>query len=73
MVSNALVDGQISEEEIKTVLDELDMYNYLKVKTHEKRSKSDISNEEKKKILKQGKAQSLEALRKDRRCCLIGS
>lgn len=39
------------------------MYNDLKVKAHEKHQKSDISDKEKKRILKQGKAQHLEALK----------
>ena len=45
LISKALNDGQISDEEFKTVLDE---YNELKDKTHTKQSGS--SEQEKKEI-----------------------
>ena len=38
LISKALNDGQISEQEFKMVLDELDKYNDLKDKTHTKQS-----------------------------------
>ena len=47
LISKALNDGQISEEEFKIVLDELDRYNELKDKTHTKQS--GLSEQEKKK------------------------
>ena len=46
LISTDLNDGQISEQEFKTVLDELDKYNDLKDKTHTKRS--GLSEQEKK-------------------------
>ena len=38
LISTALNDGQISEQEFKMVLDELEKYNDLKDKTHTKQS-----------------------------------
>ena len=46
LISTALNDGQISEQEFKMVLDELDKYNDLKDKTHTKQS--GLSEQEKK-------------------------
>ena len=62
LISTALNDGQISEQEFKMVLDELDKYNDLKDKTHTKQS--DLSEQEKKKLIEQGKAQALSAIQK---------
>ena len=55
LISKALNDEQISEQEFKMVLDELDKYNELKVKMHTK--KSGLSEQEKK--IDEGKAQAL--------------
>ena len=38
LISKALNDGQITEQEFKIVLNELDRYNDLKDKTHTKQS-----------------------------------
>ena len=46
MISKALNDGQISQEEFKIVLDELDRYTDLKDKLHTKDSM--LSEQEKK-------------------------
>ena len=62
LISTALNDGQISEQEFKMVLDELDKYNDLKDKTHTKQS--GLSEQEKKKLIEQGKAQALSAIQK---------
>ena len=62
LISTALNDGQISEQEFKMVLDELDKYNDLKNKTHTKQSGS--SEQEKNKIIEEGKAQALSAIQK---------
>ena len=62
LISNALNDGQISDEEFKTVLGELEKYNELKDKTHTKQS--GLSDPEKKKLIEEGKAQALSALSK---------
>ena len=45
LISTALNDGQISEQEFKMVLDELDKYNDLKDKTHT--NQSGLSEQEK--------------------------
>ena len=47
LISKALKDGRISEEEFKIVLDELNRYNDLKDKTHTKQS--GLNEQEKKK------------------------
>ena len=62
LISTALNDGQISEQQFKMVLDELDKYNDLKDKTHTKQS--GLSEQEKKKLIEQGKAQALSAIQK---------
>ena len=62
LISTALNDGQISEQEFKMVLDKSDKYNDLKDKTHTKQS--DLCEQEKKKLIKQGEAQGLSAIQK---------
>ena len=58
LIFRALNDGQISEQEFKIVLDELDRYYYdLKDKTHNKQS--GLSEQEKKKLIQEGKSQAL--------------
>ena len=53
LISKALNDGQISDQEFKTVLDEQNKYNELKDKTHSKQS--GLSEQEKKEINRTGK------------------
>ena len=53
LISTALNDGQISEQEFKMVLDELDKYNDLKDKTHTKQS--GLNEQDKKEINRTGK------------------
>ena len=62
LISTALNDGQISEQEFKIVLDELNKYNDLKDKTHAKQS--GLSGQEKNKLIEEGKAQALSAIQK---------
>ena len=62
LISKDLNDGQISEQEFKMVLDELDKYNELKDKTHTKQS--GLSEQEKKKLIEEGKAQALSSIQK---------
>ena len=69
LISKALNDGQISDEEFKTVLDELDKYNDLKDKTHTKQS--GLSEQEKKKLIEEGKAQALSVLSKKNKRPLV--
>ena len=57
LISKALNDGQISTEEFQLVLCELDRYNDLKDKTHTKQS--GLSEQEKKKLIEEGKSQAL--------------
>ena len=63
LISKALNDGQISTEEFQLVLCELDRYNDLKDKTHTKHS--DLSEQEKKKLIEEGKSQALEIVKKN--------
>ena len=60
LISKALNDGQISQEEFKIVLDELDRYTDLKDKLHTK--DSGLSEQEKKKLIEEGKSQALSAI-----------
>ena len=62
MISKSLSDGQISEQEFKMVLDELDKYNDMKDKTHNKQS--GMSEAEKKKLIEEGKSQALSVIKK---------
>ena len=62
LISKALNDGQISTEEFQLVLCELDRYNDLKDKTHTKQS--GLSEQEKKKLIEEGKAQALALFKK---------
>ena len=60
LISTALNDGQISDQEFKRVLDEQNKYNELKDKTHTKQV--GLSEQEKKKLIEEGKAQALIAI-----------
>ena len=62
LISKALNDGRISEEEFKIVLDELNRYKDLKDKTHIKQS--GLNEQEKKKLIEEGKSQALVLLKK---------
>ena len=62
LISKALNDGQISTEEFQLVLCELDRYNDLKDKTHIKQS--GLSEQEKKKLIEEGKPQALPIVKK---------
>ena len=61
-ISEALSDGRISEQEFKTVLDELNKFNDLKDKTCSKQT--GLSDAEKQKLIAEGKAQALSAIQK---------
>ena len=62
LISKALNDGQISTEEFQLVLCELDRYNDLKDKTRTKQF--GLSEQEKKKLIEEGKAQALALFKK---------
>ena len=62
LISKALNDGQISTEEFQLVLCELDRYNYLKDKTSTKQS--GLSEQEKRNLIEEGKAQALALFKK---------
>ena len=55
-------DGQISENEFKLILDELDKYYKLKDSIHSKQT--GLSETERKKLIKEGKAQALTKIKK---------
>ena len=57
LISKALNNGQISEQEFQMSLYELDRYNDLKDKTHTK--SSGLSEQEKQKLIEEGKSQAL--------------
>ena len=54
LISKALTDGQISENEFKLILDELDKYNNLKDSIRSKQT--GLSETERKKLIEEGKA-----------------
>ena len=54
LISKALTDGRITENEFKLVLDELDKYNKLKNSIHSKQT--GLSEAERQKIIEEGKA-----------------
>ena len=62
LISKALSDGQISENEFKMVLDELDKYNKLKENIHSKQT--GLSESERKKLIEEGKAQAKSEMKK---------
>ena len=62
LISEALSDGRISEQEFKTVLDELNKFNDLKDKTCYKQS--GLSDAEKQKLIAEGRAQALSVIQK---------
>ena len=62
MISKALNDGQISDQEFKLDLHELDKYNALKDKSCSKQSV--MSGQEKLRLLEQGKTQALIVIQK---------
>ena len=69
LVSKALTDGQISENEFTLMLDELDKYNKLKDNIHSKQT--GLSEAERKKLIEEGKAQAKNEMKKKDRKCLI--
>ena len=62
LISKSLNYGQISDQEFKIVLDELDKYNALKDKTCSKQS--GMSEQEKQRLIQIGKTQALDAIQK---------
>ena len=56
LISKALNDGQISEQEFKIVLDKLDRCNNLKDQTYTKQS--GLSEQERKKLTEEGKSKA---------------
>ena len=62
LISKALNDGQISEQEFKIVLDELDRYNELKDKIQTKQS--GLGEQETQKLIEKGKAEALALFKK---------
>lgn len=64
LISKALTDGQISENEFKLILDELEKYNKLKLdsKNLENSKNLEIKEEEKKKLIEQGRTEAMNAI-----------
>lgn len=63
IVSKALQDGQISETEFKTVLDEMEKYHDLKESIRQSKN-SEISEVEKKKLIEQGRTEAMNTIQK---------
>ena len=64
LIFKALNAGQISEQEFKIVLNELDKYNDLKDKTHTEQS--GLSKQEKKVLINIEKAQTMNVIQKNK-------
>ena len=62
LISKALQDGQISEMEFKTVLNELQ--NYDKLKENIQTKQTSLSETDKKKLIQEGKAQAMSEMKK---------
>lgn len=62
LISKALNDGQISEQEFTMVLDELERYNDLKDKARLKQT--GMSEVERKKLIEEGRVQAVSAIQK---------
>ena len=69
LLSKALSDGQISENEFKLILDELDKYYKLKDSIHSKQT--GLSETERKKLIEEGKAQAFTEIKKNRKCLIL--
>ena len=69
LISKALSDGQISEQEFKMVLDELDKYYDMKKETYIKQS--GLSETERKQLIEKGKAQALSIIQKSKRHIML--
>ena len=61
-ISKSLTDGQISEQEFKSILDELDKYNKLKDSIRSKQT--GLSEVERKKLIEEGKALAMSEIKK---------
>ena len=61
-ISNALSDGQISDNEFKLVLDELEKYNKLKESIRSKQI--GLSETDRNKLIQEGKAQAMSEMKK---------
>ena len=62
LVSKSLQDGQISEQEFKTILEELKRYNDMKDNAHT--VQTGLSKSEKQKLIAEGRTQALSAIKK---------
>ena len=62
LISKALSDAQISDQEFKLILDELDKYYSLKEDTKQKKAK--ISEAQKKELVEQGRKEAMTTLQK---------
>ena len=63
LISKALSDGEISGDEFRVVLCELQKYNDLKDQAHVKQS--GLSDQEKKELIEKGKALALDSIKKN--------
>lgn len=62
LISKALTDGEISENEFKLVLDELEKYNKMKDSIRSKQT--GLSETDRRKLIEEGKAQAMSELKK---------
>ena len=62
LISRALHDGQITEQEFKLILDDFEKYNTMKQEIRDK--KAEITDKQKKDLIQQGKTEAMETLQK---------
>ena len=64
LISKSLTDGQISENEFKSVLDELEKYNEMKEKIRTKQTQEKMNDHERKKLIEDTEARVRTELKK---------
>lgn len=65
LISKSLTDGQISAEEFKSVLDELEKYNKMKENIRTKQTQTVLNDSERKKLIEYTEARVRSELKKN--------
>lgn len=71
LISKALTDGQISENEFKLILDELEKYNKLKENIHSKQTQTRMIESERKKLIEDTKARVMDEIKKKNKIIIV--
>ena len=67
LISKSLTDGQISDDEFKLILDELEKYNNLKEKIHSKQTQTRMIDSERKKLIEDTEARVMDEIKKKKK------